>query len=266
MAIAKMSPGIVRFYFDSKAAMLVASLQFLAAEFEEQVLLPVRKLEVESGRGARADGGSVPRSGYRQPAQSLRLVRLLGRSQLAAGILRHLRKEGRELRGAGARADRALDRGHRAAAARCRRRSRSVSSACWRCCGRTSRSAPRTTSIGRRRDAAPWPTCVRCFPVDLQSRPRPRASPAAAAGLAAWVYADPRAAVLERESLFRRAWQIVAHASQIPRAGDFLTADLGAERILLVRDASACCMRCETAVPRCRTPWWRRAAATSGAR
>ena len=34
VAIAKMSPGIVRFYFDSKAAMLVASLQFLAAEFE----------------------------------------------------------------------------------------------------------------------------------------------------------------------------------------------------------------------------------------
>jgi AcrR family transcriptional regulator len=36
VAIAKMSPGIVSFYFDSKAAMLVASLQFLAAEFEER--------------------------------------------------------------------------------------------------------------------------------------------------------------------------------------------------------------------------------------
>ncbi len=45
VAIAKMSPGIVRFYFDSKAAMLVASLQFLAAEFEEQVLVPVAKLK-----------------------------------------------------------------------------------------------------------------------------------------------------------------------------------------------------------------------------
>src|ERR1700687_6136020 len=44
VAIAKMSPGIVRFYFDSKAAMLVASLQFLAAEFEEQVLVPVASL------------------------------------------------------------------------------------------------------------------------------------------------------------------------------------------------------------------------------
>src|ERR1700722_17234994 len=45
VAIAKMSPGIVRFYFDSKAAMLVASLQFLAAEFDEQVLAPVSKLK-----------------------------------------------------------------------------------------------------------------------------------------------------------------------------------------------------------------------------
>jgi acyl-CoA reductase-like NAD-dependent aldehyde dehydrogenase len=45
VAIAGMSPGIVRFYFDSKAAMLVASLQFLASEFEERVLLPVALLK-----------------------------------------------------------------------------------------------------------------------------------------------------------------------------------------------------------------------------
>jgi gamma-glutamyl-gamma-aminobutyraldehyde dehydrogenase len=40
-----MSPGIVRFYFDSKAAMLVASLQFLATEFEERLLVPVAQLK-----------------------------------------------------------------------------------------------------------------------------------------------------------------------------------------------------------------------------
>src|SRR5271156_3377605 len=45
VAIAGMSPGIVRFYFASKAAMLVASLQFLAAEFEEQLLVPVMRLK-----------------------------------------------------------------------------------------------------------------------------------------------------------------------------------------------------------------------------
>ena len=41
VAIAGMSPGIVRFYFASKAAMLVASLEYLAAEFEQRVLVPV---------------------------------------------------------------------------------------------------------------------------------------------------------------------------------------------------------------------------------
>ena len=44
VAIAKLSPGIVRFYFKSKAAMLVASLRFLATEFEQQVLEPVGNL------------------------------------------------------------------------------------------------------------------------------------------------------------------------------------------------------------------------------
>ena len=44
VAIAKLSPGIVRFYFKSKGAMLVASLRFLSAEFEAQVLEPVGRL------------------------------------------------------------------------------------------------------------------------------------------------------------------------------------------------------------------------------
>ena len=44
VSIADLSPGIVRFYFDSKAAMLVASLEHLSAEFEERVLLPVSQL------------------------------------------------------------------------------------------------------------------------------------------------------------------------------------------------------------------------------
>ena len=44
VAIAKLSPGIVRFYFKSKGAMLVASLRFLSSEFESQVLEPVRRL------------------------------------------------------------------------------------------------------------------------------------------------------------------------------------------------------------------------------
>ena len=44
VAIARLSPGIVRFYFNSKGAMLVASLRFLATEFEQRVLEPVGRL------------------------------------------------------------------------------------------------------------------------------------------------------------------------------------------------------------------------------
>jgi len=41
VAIAGLSPGIVRFYFDSKDALLVASLEFLASEFEQTLVVPV---------------------------------------------------------------------------------------------------------------------------------------------------------------------------------------------------------------------------------
>ena len=44
VALANLSPGIVRFYFRSKAAMLVASLQYLATEFDEKVLVPVSEM------------------------------------------------------------------------------------------------------------------------------------------------------------------------------------------------------------------------------
>ena len=44
-ALADRSPGIVRLYFDSKDAMLVASLAYLAAEFEERVMVPVAQLK-----------------------------------------------------------------------------------------------------------------------------------------------------------------------------------------------------------------------------
>ncbi|HTD12168.1 MAG TPA: TetR/AcrR family transcriptional regulator [Steroidobacteraceae bacterium] len=53
VALADLSPGIVRFYFDSKAAMLVASLEYLAAEFEERVMVPVTQLKASPVRALR---------------------------------------------------------------------------------------------------------------------------------------------------------------------------------------------------------------------
>ena len=45
VSIAGLSPGTVSFYFDSKAAMLIAALEFLATEFEQLLLLPVAQIK-----------------------------------------------------------------------------------------------------------------------------------------------------------------------------------------------------------------------------
>jgi TetR/AcrR family transcriptional regulator, transcriptional repressor of bet genes len=45
VALADLSPGIVRFYFHSKAAMLVSALEYLADEFGQRVLKPVAALK-----------------------------------------------------------------------------------------------------------------------------------------------------------------------------------------------------------------------------
>jgi TetR/AcrR family transcriptional repressor of bet genes len=44
VSIADMSPGIVNFYFETKAALLVAALDYLAEEFEDRVLAPLAEL------------------------------------------------------------------------------------------------------------------------------------------------------------------------------------------------------------------------------
>lgn len=44
VAIADMSPGIVNFYFETKAALLIAALEHLAVEFEDCVLAPLEAL------------------------------------------------------------------------------------------------------------------------------------------------------------------------------------------------------------------------------
>jgi TetR/AcrR family transcriptional repressor of bet genes len=239
VAIAKMSPGIVRFYFDSKAAMLVASLQFLAAEFEERVLHPVARLkstpvpalellvdlyldpDIASPRKVSVWYAFWGEASSRQEYYDIcgqkdegfaALVReLIGRlidetSQpqldpdgIALGLLGALEMLWQDF---AFRSEEDIDRA--AAKGRCMAYLRSVFP------GR----------FGEPPDAR-------------ESAPRA----AAAGGLAGWVYGNPRAALLEREALFRRAWQIAAHVAQIPRAGDFVTADLGAERVIVVRDA-----------------------------
>jgi phenylpropionate dioxygenase-like ring-hydroxylating dioxygenase large terminal subunit len=54
--------------------------------------------------------------------------------------------------------------------------------------------------------------------------------------LCAWTYENPRLYALERECLFLRSWQFAAHSTQLAAPGDFVSRDLGFERVLLVRD------------------------------
>jgi TetR/AcrR family transcriptional regulator, transcriptional repressor of bet genes len=239
VAIAKMSPGIVRFYFDSKAAMLVASLQFLAAEFEERVLHPVARLKSTpvpalellvdlyldpdiasprkvsvwyafwgeaSSRQEYYDICGQKDEGFAALVRELigRLIDETGQPQLdtdgvALGLIGVLEMLWQDF------AFRAEDDIDRAAAKR--------------------RCMAYLRSVFPGRFVSP----------SLLSEPAPRV--AAAGGFAGWVYGNPRAALLERDALFRNAWQVAAHAAQIPRAGDFVTADLGAERVVVIRDA-----------------------------
>lgn len=53
VTIADMSPGIVNFYFDTKAALLVAALDHLATEFEERVLTPLAALQGDPAQALR---------------------------------------------------------------------------------------------------------------------------------------------------------------------------------------------------------------------
>jgi TetR/AcrR family transcriptional repressor of bet genes len=239
VAIAKMSPGIVRFYFDSKAAMLVASLQFLAAEFEERVLRPVARLkstpvqalellvdlyldpEIASPRKVSVWyafwGEASSRQEYydicgQKDESFAALVReLIGRlidetSQpqldtdgIALGLIGVLEMLWQDF---AFRSEEDIDRA--AAKRRCMAYLRSVFP------GRFAQPAGAREGTARSGDPG---------------------------GLAGWVYGNPRAALLERDALFRSAWQIAAHVAQIPRAGDFVTADLGSERVVVVRDA-----------------------------
>ena len=70
---------------------------------------------------------------------------------------------------------------------------------------------------------------------------RYRDDPGALAGLVADdrvhrdVYIDPEVFQLEMERLWSRTWIYVGHASQVPNAGDFITADIAAKPVIMVR-------------------------------
>jgi len=238
VAIAKMSPGIVRFYFDSKAAMLVASLGFLAAEFEERVLVPVARLQgrpvaalellvdlyldpdIASPRKVSVWyafwGEASSRQEYydicgQKDERFAALVRALIERLIADTRQAQLDPDGIALgligvleilwQGFAFQSEVTIDRA--AAKHRCMAYLRSI--------------FPGEFAPGR---ALAEPADGGGDP----GRPLPR-----------WSFDDAALLAQEKSELFDGTWQLAGHRGQVAAPGDFLSADIGTERVLLVR-------------------------------
>jgi TetR/AcrR family transcriptional repressor of bet genes len=235
-AFAKMSPGIVRFYFASKAAMLVASLQFLAAEFEEQLLVPVTRLksrpvaalqlmvdlyldpEIASPRKVSVWyafwGEASSRQEYydicgQKDESFAALVRELVERMIVETSQPQLDPDGIALGLIG------------------------VLEMLWQDFAfQTEADIDRPAAKQR---AMAYLRSI--FPGQFAAAPRDADAAASDKRPAGWVYANARLFAIEREAVFQDSWQLAADQAQIPRAGDFLAVDLGVERALVVRDA-----------------------------
>ena len=53
--------------------------------------------------------------------------------------------------------------------------------------------------------------------------------------LPGWIYRDPEFFELEKQAIFKKAWQLVCHVSDVPAKGDYQTFDFLNESILTVR-------------------------------
>jgi phenylpropionate dioxygenase-like ring-hydroxylating dioxygenase large terminal subunit len=67
------------------------------------------------------------------------------------------------------------------------------------------------------------------MPAELAATPR--------RSLPAWVYQHPEMTRLEIERILKPSWQIACHISQVPNAGDFVTFELGADSVIVLRES-----------------------------
>ena len=243
VALADMSPGIVRFYFDSKDAMLVASLAYLASEFEERVMTPVSRLkdtpvkaleqlvelyldpDIASPRKVSVWysfwGEASSRQEYLQICGKkdddfAALVHELIERVIAQSGQAHLDADGVALGLIGA-----LE-------------------VLWQGIAFTNEVQIDRDALKRRSFAF----LRSVFPGQFESRagrgvlaPAGAICAAPAANVPTWAYSDSALLAAERDRLFRPSWQLVGHEADIPRVADYVTADLAGERVLVVRSS-----------------------------
>ena len=242
VALADLSPGIVRFYFDSKAAMLVASLEHLAAEFGERVLVPVARLkdepvhalqllvslyldaEIASPRKVSVWYAFWGEASARQEYQDIcgkkdeefaALVRELMERMIAVSGARHLDADAVALgligvlevlwQGIAFQSEANIDRA--AAVARSLRYLRSVFPGQFG-------EAPATTGAAA--------TAAVAAAARAERLP-PRA------------YRHEALLAAEREQLLRPAWQVLGHEAELRAAGDYVSGEAAGKRALVVR-------------------------------
>ncbi len=237
VAIAKMSPGIVRFYFASKAAMLVASLQFLSAEFDEQLLVPVARLksrpvaalelmvdlyldpEIASPRKVSVWyafwGEASSRQEYydicgQKDESFAALVHELIERLILETAQPHLDPDGIALGLIG------------------------VLEMLWQ--DFAFRSEADIDRPGAKRRAMAYLRSI--FPGQFTAADAALKTACMDGRPAGWVYANAGQFAAERDLLFQDSWQFAGHQAQLPRCGDFLGLDLGFDRVLMVRDAA----------------------------
>ena len=253
VAIANLSPGIVRFYFDSKDAMLVASLAYLATEFEERVLAVVSRLkstpahalerlvelyfdpEIASPRKISVWYSFWGEASSRQEYQDICgkkdedfavLVRELIDGLMAESGLRHLDGDAISLgligvlellwQGFAFQSEADVDR------EAARRRSLAYLGSVF----------PGMFPVATRTDGARvGGEAIRRVDGDVSGvLPEGTDRP-----LPPWAYRSAPLLELERERLLRPAWQVVGLGEQLARTGDYLSASWPWERALVVR-------------------------------
>jgi TetR/AcrR family transcriptional regulator, transcriptional repressor of bet genes len=236
VALADLSPGIVRFYFDSKAAMLVASLEYLAREFDERVLQPVRELRHTPVRALRllvelyldADIASARKvsvwySFWGEASSRQEYYDICGgKDEDFAVLVRELVEAVIRQSGAAHLDADAVALGLIG-----------VLEILWQGLAfHNEADVDRPAAVAR---ALAYLRSV--FPAEFSDAALPAVTRAAPVNgrLPAWAYADAALQAAERERLLRNTWQVLGHEAELKNPGDFVTAELAGERVAVVR-------------------------------